>query len=776
MAQIRSKGPGNPLVSSALSDTPDGLVPAAAPADPARSRRPGPLLYRYVAAELLLPTLLALGGLGLVVVAKDMLGWADLVTNREIGLGRVAAIAALQLVPVVAQLLPFALLLGALVALGRLREDLEIVALEASGIAPHGLAGPLLAVAVAVALVAGAFQLELAPRAERHLRAALTEVMLASPGAPLRGGISQEYGGRRLEAREVSPKGDRLRGVLLWMPDVGETVYAEDAEIASRDAATLVLTLHDGEVLLRPAAGARELRFHKLETDLAQDLDAALGDAADPLTAASDAELAVLARGEAGGATAGPAVLARRAAGERARRRALPAATVVFALVALPLALGGLRFSRAQGAVVGLLVTLAYYGLVQLGSGLSRAGTVGATAAAWLPNAAMLALAALLLAVFVRAGGREPVRRARAGDIASGGAWPRRFALSRDVAAGFVELFALFLAALAIGYLLVDVLERLQWFARYEARFADALRWYGARVPLLATRVFPMALLAASGLAVARLAASGELVAMLACGLSPRRALAPIALCVLLLAPIHALLSEGVLPGTNRLADEIKDARIKHSDEVASQSIWARDGDRVVRADSLDARQGLAENLTVYQLDAEGRPVARIDAPRARDLGDGRFALEEATQIRITEHGLAREAPPSVITLDQRGGAPLDTTHLTLGELGAEIARAERSRLDATTLRVDRAARIAAPLASLLLPLLGVLATAVGPPFLRPALAVLVCAALGVGYQVLGAVGISLGYGKTLPPWLAGGLPVAAGLLGVLALWLRRRD
>mgnify|MGYP001764577853 CR=1 FL=1 len=30
---------------------------------------------------------------------------------------------------------------------------------------------------------------------------------------------------------EVSPKGDELEGVLLWMPDVGETVYADSAKI-----------------------------------------------------------------------------------------------------------------------------------------------------------------------------------------------------------------------------------------------------------------------------------------------------------------------------------------------------------------------------------------------------------------------------------------------------------------------------------------------------------------------------------------------------------------
>lgn len=730
---------------------------------------PGPILYRYLARELVAPTLLALLGLGIVVLAKNVLGWVDLVTNRGVALPAVAGIAALQVVPVVAQLLPFAFLLGALVTLGRLREDSEVVALEASGVAPHRLAGPLLAVATLVTIAAATFSLDLAPRAQRRLQGALTEVVLASPGAALRGGVGQTFGGRRLEAREVSPKGDALRGVLLWMPDVGETVYADAATIASRDATTVVLTLFDGDVLLRPSGGPREIRFRRLETELSQNMGAALGDAADPLAAAGDADLRRLA------AESPDAALRGRAALEHARRRALPAATFGFALLALPLALGGVRSSRALGAVVGLVCTLAYYGGVQLGSGVARSGALGPVAAAWLPNLLLLAAGLPLWLGLLRASGREPVRRLRLGALATSAERPRWRALPRMVALTFLGLFALCLAALALGYLLVDVLERLQWFARNDAGFADALRWYGARAPLLAARVFPMALLAASALAVARLAATSELAAMLACGLSPRRALAPIALCVALLAPLHAVLAEVVLPRTNRLADAIKEGRIKRSAEVVSQAVFQREGDHVVRADTLDGGDGRAENLTVYQLDAAGRPIARIDAPRATDLGGGRWALEDAAEIRITPHGLERVPGPAMVELGEVRARALDTTHLTLPALAAEIARVERSGMDATTLRVDRAARLVAPLASLVLPLVGVLLAVAGPPFPRPALVLLVCAAVGVGYQVLNAIGISLGYGKTLAPWLAGGLPAVAGLAAIGFLAWRRR-
>ena len=82
-------------------------------------RRPGGTLYRYFLVEMVFPTVFALGGFTLVVLTQDLLGFTDLVINRGLGAGPVARMAFLQTVPLVAQVLPFAVLVGSLVALGR---------------------------------------------------------------------------------------------------------------------------------------------------------------------------------------------------------------------------------------------------------------------------------------------------------------------------------------------------------------------------------------------------------------------------------------------------------------------------------------------------------------------------------------------------------------------------------------------------------------------------------------------------------------------------------
>ena len=102
---------------------------------PPKHRRPRFTLYRYLASEALAPTAFALIGLTVVVLTTRILGYSELVVNRGVGGGDVVTMIAFEAVPVAARMFPFAVLVGLLVALGRLGADREILVLEASGVA-----------------------------------------------------------------------------------------------------------------------------------------------------------------------------------------------------------------------------------------------------------------------------------------------------------------------------------------------------------------------------------------------------------------------------------------------------------------------------------------------------------------------------------------------------------------------------------------------------------------------------------------------------------------
>src|SRR5262245_35375267 len=442
-----------------------------------RHRRPRLTLYRYVAGEALRPSAFALFGLTAVVLTTKVLEFSELVINRGVEASSVAAILFFEAVPVAARMLPFAVLVGALFALGRMGADREILALEASGIAPARLTWPVVAFAALAGVAALAMGVKATPWASRSLDARLLAIAREKPWANLRPGVVQRFGSWQLEAREIAPSGDRLRAVMLWTPDIGETIFAESGRLSAADG-EVGITLDDGAAVLARDGGVQFVRFDELETRLpgGQILEREVGDR---ILGLPLGELAAQARAfvPSEGNRLSPAGL------ELQRRFAYPIATLVFGFLAVPLFLTRAHASRSAGGVMGLLCTLAYYGLVQLSEGLVQGGTLGPALGAWLPNLilAVLALVLLVRALRERALGRpfEPRlsrrRRRQAADprLAARAAdrEPRlhRHALPRYVAGRFLQLSLLTFSAPFTAYLLIDVMDRLEWFARHGA-------------------------------------------------------------------------------------------------------------------------------------------------------------------------------------------------------------------------------------------------------------------------------------------------------------------
>jgi len=82
---------------------------------------------------------------------------------------------------------------------------------------------------------------------------------------------------------------------------------------------------------------------------------------------------------------------------ELARRRALPAAPVLFALVAVPLGIRLKRGSRSWGAILCGVLALIYYLALTFGRHMALEGWIAPAVALWVPNALFAVLAVVLL-------------------------------------------------------------------------------------------------------------------------------------------------------------------------------------------------------------------------------------------------------------------------------------------------------------------------------------------------------------------------------------------
>lgn len=746
-------------------------------------RRPGLTLYRYVAWEALRPTLFALLGLTAVVLTQDLLGLSDLVVNRGLQASTVCVIAFYKAVPIAALMFPFAVLLGCLVGLGRMGADREILALEASGVTAARLVWPFVAFAAAMTLVATLLSLLAAPFTNRSLDRAFERISSERPWAQVRQGTVSRFGDWRLDAREVNARGDQLKGILLWMPEIGQTVFARTGRIETTEGGAIEITLGEGRIVLSPRGGARALRFDEMSAQLPAS-DELLREAEDRIAGLGLGELRETAHAFA------PSRENRlsRAEIELHRRFAMPVATLVFGVLAVPLFLVRTSFSRSGGGVLGLLCTISYYGLVQLGEGLAQAGDISVPIAVWLPNAILSVLAAVLIVRARREGvlghafdrPQEPApslpaqnRRAQR---------PRRYPLPRYIAARFVRLATLSFAILLIGYLLIDVMERLEWFSRYQATGPEILRFYSARVVLLSSRIVPMALLVATALTVSLLGAEGELIGMRSCGIPAPRALLPVLFIASMVVPADALLNNVLVPRSNALADELKRTEIKGTvyrqiEESRKAAVWHRFGNQVLEASQFDPDRGIARDLSIYEIGADRLPIGRTDATHARHVGKGWWLLSDPVRIEVSDRG-AREVPAQrFANLGEAFPADVDTMHLSVPQIAELIAEAEVDDVNATPLRVDYHAKLAQPLACIVLPAVLLFFAVGGPPFPGPAQTLLVSAIVGISYILAAGVSRSLGYGGALPAFVGGWGPTIlfvslAGFFGV-RLWRR---
>jgi len=758
--------------------------------EPQRSSHPvhrplGGTFYRYVAMEALRPTIIALIGLTVVVLTKDLLGFTDLIINRGLGVSVVARIAFYKAVPIAALMFPFSVLLGCLVAMGRLGTDREILSLEASGVAAARLVWPVIFFAGAMAVISVWLSMQASPWSYRSLDAALESVAREQPWAQIRKGKASRFGGWRVEAREVSSGGDRLRSVLMWMPDLGETIFARSGRLEATDDGSVQIRLMEGGVVLSPSKGPRFLRFDMMTTMLPSSNAPVMPNRRANLKGMTLAELdrsAIEFVPQEGKSLP-------KAAIEFQRRIATPAATLVFGFLAAPLFLIRGNYSRASGGILGLALTISYYGLVQLGEGLIQSNRVPVTTGVWMANGilAVLALAFLFRALRSKVLGLSFDRPNFAGRAVSktdvpSGYRPGRYPLPRYIAGRFLQLALLTFSVLLVAYLLIDIMERLDWFARYRAGGLEIVRFYGARIPLLASRVFPMSLLVATALTVSLLAVEGELIGMRSCGIPAPRALLPVLLLAMLAVPAFFILSNVIVPRTNALADELKESEIKEDyyarqREKRKDSVWYRAGEQVLEAERFDPDRGVARGLVIYGIGDGGLPVSRIDAASARHVGQGEWRLIQSRMIVIDGDTVREVPPPRYASLGEALPAKVDTMHLPVAALVDEIKQMEADGYDSTAYRVDLQMKLAQPLACIILPALVLFFAVGGPPFPGPAQNLLVSGIVGVGYILVTGVAASFGYGGTVSPTVGGWGPnivflLVAGFFG-LRLWRR---
>ena len=357
-------------------------------------------LDRYLAREILLPFAAALLFLTQLLLASQLLAQAEVLFGGGVAPWDVARIL-LDLVPhLLEYVLPVAFLLGAVLGVGRLAEDREVVALSSVGVSPVRLARVPVLLGGAVAAVGLLLALVLAPAGLRDARVRVDEVIRKNLQGEIRSGVFYEdIPGITLYAAHAGKDG--FRDVLIadrTNPSAPVVTFAASGRLEPGDAG-LRLVLHDGEVH-REEPGARDYvvaRFSRATADLG------LGAALDQRNRLSGNAFELGVGDALRAAASGTPEQARYWHTFLWRRVAVPLGIVALGLLAVPIA-AMRRGGRAFGYGVTIFAVVGYYALLRVGEGLGHAGRLPPWLAANVANLAVAALAAVLLALLARRG------------------------------------------------------------------------------------------------------------------------------------------------------------------------------------------------------------------------------------------------------------------------------------------------------------------------------------------------------------------------------------
>ncbi len=334
-------------------------------------------LDRYLAREVLLPFGAGLLFLTQILLATQLLAQGDVLFGAGVSLVDLARVCVYLLPHLLGYVLPVAFLLGAVVGVGRLAEDRELVALSAAGIAPSRLVRVPLLVGAAATAAALVLSLQVEPAGLRAARHRLDELIKRNVTSEVRSGTFFEE-----------------------IPDV--TLYAERVKdggwnhvlISDRtDPTAPLLALADAGRLEPGAGGTLELRLtsgeaHREELSEGEyvttrfrrgSIDVGVGQTLEERNRLLGSPFELTPRQIVGLARQAEAAKnsdeARRWRTFLHRRIAGPLALLAFALLAVPIA-ASRRGGRAFGYVATLLAVVAYYAVLRVGEGLSQRGAL----------------------------------------------------------------------------------------------------------------------------------------------------------------------------------------------------------------------------------------------------------------------------------------------------------------------------------------------------------------------------------------------------------------
>jgi len=346
----------------------------------------GKILGRYVLREVITAWIVVMGVVLVILLANQVAEVLERAASSQFPQGVVLELIYLGMLQYLSFLVPFGLLLGIVLALGRLYHDSELAAAFACGVRPMTLYGPVIGLGIVLAIGLAALTLIVAPGATAQALTIRNAAVRAGQFAPLQPGTFRAFGGGSgvVYAEKVDPDGT-LQNVFVERnqgPVVEVAVAHEALHTVAPDGNTQTIELLDGE-RFEGVPGSRQFRTsnytelsipvhvppaNAVVTDLDAQPTAALLGSPDPKRQA-----------------------------EFQWRLSMPLMCIVLTVLALPLAHLKPRQGRYARVWLAPVVYIIYWNLISAGQQWIAHGEVPVAVGLWWTHAAVVLLAVAVI-------------------------------------------------------------------------------------------------------------------------------------------------------------------------------------------------------------------------------------------------------------------------------------------------------------------------------------------------------------------------------------------
>lgn len=356
------------------------------------------LLDRYVAREIITTTLFAVGVLSLVLVLGNVLKkLLDLLVNNDVPLEFIITFIAWILPFSLTITIPWGFLTAVLLVFGKMSAENELIALRSMGVSIPRICLSLLAIALLCTGISFWINVDVAPRAQERMKAALFDIATSNPIAMFGSDrVIDEFPGQKIYVgRKV---GTELQNLMIYevneRADPVKVIYAQRGELEA--------DLPNQQILLRLYGARYEQRDEASPGDYTKIKQGiTMGEGVLPISleelfqrnkkrrGLSQMTLTELLRNQD---------LSKQSAArtEVNKRFSFSLASFAFALIGVPLAITAHRKETSIGFLFSLIIAFVYFGFIILADTVRDQPAMHPELLIWLPNVIFIALGAYL--------------------------------------------------------------------------------------------------------------------------------------------------------------------------------------------------------------------------------------------------------------------------------------------------------------------------------------------------------------------------------------------